>query len=232
MPISHKSITLEHFYQDISKHILLAQNYLELPSLTFLIKSCRLKPKNMMENKNKNLVLHKEWIDEWGNSVYLSKENEKPKRTKIIYNDLSIDRTKLIQTDIYFGLSMEKIAKISKLVFISFGIDEDYYQPSYFLSFLGWDEYLRTYMYYQNEWQQVSSLMLGERNIRAIWNKYKAKEIKWNFYEYTGQFYKLKYHPIPCVRGNQWLCFLPSSHEFITILEKNHGMIAEILRNK
>lgn len=107
MPISHKSITLEHFYQDISKHILLAQNYLELPSLTFLIKSCRLKPKNMMENKNKNLVLHKEWIDEWGNSVYLSKENEKPKRTKIIYNDLSIDRTKLIQTDIYFGLSME-----------------------------------------------------------------------------------------------------------------------------
>jgi hypothetical protein len=212
-----KSINLEHFYAKLNKPLALVESYSECIGLEFIIKACRLKPLEYLEDRSPNINLYRKWIDEFGNSLNILKK----RRLKITCNDLSIDKNNLGCTDLYYGLSLDKVASISKLVYICAGTEEDNYQPCYFLTFLGIDNYLRSYMYLYDEWQQVSPLCLGMDNLKLIANK---KDIK-----YYLSFNKINNMPIPCIKAQQWLTILPAKSWFFNIINKDHAMIAEIL---
>jgi hypothetical protein len=205
-----KSPSLDNFYAIFNKHILLAQGYSEIKELSFIIKSCRLKPYNYIfshKNRDKKLILYTNWIDEHGNSLKISK------KLKIKYNDLSLDHNKIICTDLYYGLSLDKIIKISKLAFIFTAKDEDLFQDCLIVAFLGIDNYLRAYLYLYDEWQQIAPILLGIKNLKTIYKHIDAP----NFIEL-----KIKENiPFPCLSPKGWITSLPVSNEFLQILERH-----------
>lgn len=205
-----RSPSLERIYAQLNRHILLAQSYTEISELMFIIKSCRLKPYSFVfDKRDTKLVLHRWWIDEFGNSFKIVKN----KRIKIIHNDLSLNRDNIVSTDLYYGLSLDKIARISKIVFLCAGKDEDY-QPCFFVSFLGIDNYLRTYTQTDGKWTQVSPLCLGLKNLKTLARNTDIKHfreiaIKENF-------------PIPCVAARGWISFMPPNREFVHLLRREY----------
>ncbi len=157
--------SINSFYNRFYKHVLLAQSYTEIKNLFFIFKSCRLKPYDyFFERKTSNLILYRKWFDEFGNSLEINTN----KRINITYNNLSLNKEKIICTDLYYGLSIDKIAKISKLIYIFSGKDEDTYQDVIMVTFLGIDNYFRTFTIENDEWIQVSSLLLGMNNLKFI----------------------------------------------------------------
>ena len=74
------------------------KSYTEIRNLSFIIKSCRLKPtKYYFGDKQNKTILYKEWFDEYNNSLIITRD----KSPKIIYGDLSIN--KFSYTDLYYG---------------------------------------------------------------------------------------------------------------------------------
>lgn len=216
-----KSPSLDSFYQKIEKKILLAQAYTEIKELSFIIKSCRLKPYSyVFEDRENKITLHKWWFDEFGNSLKILDN----KKIKIIYNDLSLDREKITCTDLYFNLEIPKILKMSKLAYIATGKEEDFYQDSYMLNFLGMDNYWRSYLYLYDEWIQVSPLLLKLNTLQFITKK---RELK-----YFLEFNNKNNMPIPCLSSKQWLTYLPVSENLLTILKKEHEMLLSTLYKK
>jgi hypothetical protein len=210
-----RSPSIERFYALINKHILLTESYSEFAGLEFIIKSCRLKPYELfVGNKKYNKIkLHNHWFDEFNNSLYI-----KNKKVYIKYNDLCVDKSKLICTDLYYGLGIQKVFKISKLLFIEISKDEDH-NSQYCVSLLGMDNFLRTY-YYNNEWEPMPSLHLGIKILKFI---AKNKDIKY--------FKKLniKNTAIPCLHSDSWLCCLPAHNDFFKILNHEPDNIVSFL---
>lgn len=213
-----KSPSIDKLYTNINKHILLAQGYTEIKELAFLIKSCRLKPYDfLLDPQNKKLLLHRLWVDEFGNSVTILTN----KRLKITYNDLSIKKSNIISTDLYYGLSIDKIVKISKLAHIFVAKDDDNYEPILIITFLGIDNYFRTFMLVDGEWAPLSPLILGINNLKnIIYNRdikyFKELSIKENIY-------------MPCVLPEAWLTFIPANRLFISLMERKDELIASII---
>lgn len=178
--------------------IKLVVNYTNNHFYEFVIKSCQLKPieflkKNILAH---NVKLYKWWIDDFGSSLKIEKD-----KYQIILNDLLVDRKKIIDTDIYSGLSYPKITKISKLICIITGKDEDLNEDYCLSCFWGIDNILRTYQYIFGEWKKISSLLLGFDILKLIYinrniNNYIKLEIDNNF------FY-------PCKNLKMWLSSLP-----------------------
>lgn len=201
-----KSPGLDVLYGQLEKHILLVQSYTEISDLVFIIKSCRLKPYDFIfKDKTEKLILYKHWFDEFNNSFTLVN-----KKIKLTYNDLSLPRKNITSTDLYHGFSLEKVAKISKLAYICFGKDDELQQDCGIVTFLGIDNYLRSFMYLYGEWQQVSPLLLGIRNLRMISQN---KDIK-----YFKKFDAADETIIPCANSEQWLTFMPPRKEFLSLL--------------
>jgi len=209
--------SLDALYIQLNKHMLLAQSYCEIPELFFILKGCRLKPYEFVFENNKKLVLHRWWFDELGNSLKITKN----KKLEIQYNDLSLDREQIICTDLYYGLSLDKIAKMSKLAYLCAGPDEDTHQESYFLTFLGIDNYLRSYMYLYGEWQIISPLLLGIKNLRLLSRNSDLK--------YFRHFSNSKTLPIPCLFSESWITSMPPSEEFRSVLSKKYHTLLPIL---
>lgn len=161
-----KTKSLNTIYHKIHKHILLAQAFTEVKELSFIIKSCRLKPNDYIFNKKEYspVKLYDKWFDEFGNTL-----NIKSKNIFITYNDLSLNRDKIICTDLYYGLSIDKVIKISKFAYLVTDRDED--QEYYILTFLGIDNYLRSYLYFDGELSCVSPLILGLDDLKIIYSK-------------------------------------------------------------
>lgn len=216
-----KSPSIDSFYSQIDRHILLVQSYTEISELFFIIKACRLKPyPYVFEEKSYKLILYRQWFDEFGNSFNIDRN----KRVKIIYNDLSLPRKNIVCTDLYHGLSLDRIAKISKLCYLSFGKDEDWQQDCALITFLGLDNYLRSFMYLHGEWQQVSPLNLGMKHLKIL---SKNKDIKY--------FLKLdikENSAIPCITSEQWLSFLPPHKEFLSRLNIQCSPVYSIFQPK
>lgn len=230
-----KNFVLEKFHLEIDSHINLAGKFVENEILPFILKSCRMKPRKMVENKTafsqrKNLTLQKEWIDEWGNSLKLEKNKNVQKRIEIVIDDLSLNLEDLSCTDLFFGLSMEKVQKMSQWVMIHAGIDEDFLEPCFFFNFLGLDGFFRSFVFFGGEWKKVSALMMGEsgfRNFTRVREKIEKGE---------SSFFQIhqapeKSMPVPCVRVDQWLSSLPVQEEFLDQLKKaGHWSLVEILK--
>lgn len=215
------SPNIERLYAQIRRHILLAQSYTEINELTFIIKACRLKPhSHIFEGKTTKLVLHRWWFDEFGNSLKIIKN----KRIRITCNDLSLNRDLIVCTDLYRGLSLERVAKTSKLVHLAAGRDDDYNENCFFITFLGIDNYLRSYMNLYGEWQQVSPLLLGMRSLKHL---ARHSDVK-HFHEFSNK----ENSALPCALAREWISFMPASKEFLLKLEKSYDKTFSFLDNK
>lgn len=214
-----KSPSLDHFYHKIDKKISLLEAYTEIKELSFIVKSCRLKPHSyFFEEKDNKIILHKKWFDEFGNSI-----NFGDKKIQIIYNDLSLEREQIVCTDLYFNLKISKVLKMSKVLYISIGKDEDTYQDSCMLGFLGLDNYWRNYLYFYGEWSQVSPLLMKFENLKLLAQK---RDIKY-FIELNN-----KNMPLPCFTSKQWLASLPLDEKLLNILKRDHDFLLPILYEK
>lgn len=205
-----KSPSIDSFYIDINDHVNLVESYTEIDNIAAIIKACRLKPHDyLFKQKTKKIKLFKWWIDEFNNSLYLNKEID------IVYNNLKSNKT--ISTDLYYGLSLDKIIAISKLAYICAGKDEDTYSDFAIITFLGIDDYLRSYMFMYGECTQVSPLLIGIDNLQNIF-----KGVG------TSYFQKLKNKKnlgMPCEEIEMWLTSLPVSNDFIADLNKQYENI-------
>ena len=210
-----RSPSLEYLYAKLEKQIKLTEAYSEIKGLAFIIKACRLKPYNYIFHKRDNrIILHRMWFDEYGNSFNINNK----KIIDIIYNDLNIDKDKIVNTDIYYGLSLEQVAKMSKLVYIISGKDEDLFQECLFLTFLGIDDHLRSYIMLYNEWQQVSPLLLGLKNL-----KYIAEHLDIKYFQENKENSIL-----PCIDGQAVLSYVPVSIGFTDLIKKQYEYILHL----
>jgi hypothetical protein len=211
-----KTPSLDRFYLKINTSIKLAESYTENKDLSFIIKSCRLKPISLLNSKYNKLQLHRLWIDEHGHSLRIDK-----KKINIIYNDLSIDTTKIVCTDLYNGLSLNDTIKISKLAFILHEMNDE---DSYFISCLGIDNYLRTFLIINNECIKGSGLIIGMKNLKLI---SKNKDIKY-FISLDKKVNKV----FPCNSARGWITYLPASKDFITLLDKLDVPVVNYFKEK
>jgi hypothetical protein len=195
-----------------------AQGYTELEFLSKIIQACRLKPLPLLIGDKYKLQLYREWIDEFKNSLHLLKK----KRTEIVYNDLEIPH--VISSDLYYGLDLIKIAKISKITYLIIGHDEDLGQPYIIITFLGIDGYLRSYLNMYGEWHIISPLFLGIVRLQEIFRKLDIK-----------YFHKLNYkknNMIPCQGVGEWITCLPAPEELLIELKKKYDIDFSSLLNK
>ena len=214
-----KNIGLNEFYIKISKQILLAQSYTEIPELSKIIKICRLKPYDHIVNRINDVVLYRWWFDEFGHSLRI-----KNKSLQIIYNDLELDLTKIVCTDLYYGLSLDKITKMSKVMYLYAGTDLDYQQPIFHLTFYGVDNYLRSYLYSYNNWEPTSPLLLGLDNLKMLSEN---SDIKYFKNCPIDEKYIL-----PCFKPRAWLSCLPIPDSFAIILNKEYQELSFLKENK
>jgi len=220
-----KNPSLDSVYNSLNKHILLAESYTEIKKLAFIIKACRLKPYDYFNSqfheirKNNKIALYTRWFDEYGNSVTITKN----KQIKIIYGDLSLDKANIACTDLYYGLSLDKVAKISKFAYIVSGIDEDMFQNCALISMLGIDNFLRTYICLYGYWQQVSPLILGIKNLTVF---AKNMDLKYNK-EISNKGDII----LPCNEVKIWLTSLPITEDFFNTISKQCSIVSTFLKN-
>lgn len=211
-----RSPSIEFFHAKIEKFIRVVQSYTDNNAMEFIIKACRLKPYSyVFKERDKNVVLHRWWFDEFGNSLNIVK-----KRIDIIYNDLRIDKKKIVSTDMYYGLSIDKVVKISKLAYICLGKDEDLFQDCCLLSLLGVDNHLRCYLYWYGEWQQVSPLLMGMKHLKLLASSIDVK--------YFRQLNNYQNTTIPCISSQTCLTYLPVSKDFLDIINKQYELLLPI----
>lgn len=211
-----KSPSLDKFYSEIDKHILLAQSYTEIPELSFIIRGCRLKPHDLIfGSRIRKVVLHRHWIDEFGNSLLLV-----DKKAKILEGNVSLDLEKIISTDLYYGLSLDRIIKVSKLLYLSAGRD----QEASFLIALGLDNYLRSYLHWDGKWSQVSPLVAGLEILQALARHADMK--------YFASISSQKKCPLACQGGEEWLTCLPAPNGFLKIIKDRYSTLYPILCEK
>ena len=215
-----KSISIDNLYYQLDKHILLAQAYTEINDLFFIIRACRLKPYIFLQDKNTKLILHRHWVDEFGNSLHITNN----KKLKLRYNDLSIDRDHIISTDLYYGLSLDKITKISKSAYLLVGEDEDLNETCAIVTFLGIDNYFRTYLYLYGEWQPISPLILGIKHLSVL--------VRGREFHYFKESSIKEKTPLPCRAPSQWLTSVPVNKALQTMLDKKYPGIFTFLKHK
>ena len=204
----------------INKTILLAKGYTEIDELPFIIKACRLRPYDYIFNRKRfnKLQLCRHWVDEYYNSLKIT-----GKSLKITLNDLMLDKTKITCSDLYYGLTIDKIVKISKLAYVMVGRDEDLNENCCLISLLGIDDYLRTYLLLYGEWQQVSPLMLGIVGLKDIEAYLDIKHFK--------KLLNRKNSTIPCVKPLAWITYMPANKKLINTIERYVGIDLSILTN-
>lgn len=206
---------ISDFYLKINDHINLVESYSQIKGISNLIRSCRLKPKEFYIHKYTKLILYKDWVDEYNNSISILTN----KKINIYYNDLSIDKRNIINTDLYYGLPLNKIAKISKCFYLSYGKDEGI-NDICLISFLGLDSYIRTYLYLYDEWSQVSPLLMGIYNIESLLNGLNNVKFK--------KLTKKENNSIPCVNSQSWLSCIPIDNEIISSLKVQCNCVVPI----
>ena len=216
-----RSPSIEWLHAKLDKQIRLTESYTEIEGLSFIIRACRLKPHDYIFSERDNkLTLHKWWFDEFGNSFIITKN----KKIDIIYNDLRLDRKKIVCTDLYHGLSIDNVAKISKSVYLVLGKDEDLYQDCCLITFLGIDDHLRSYLYWYGEWQQVSSLLIGIKSLKYLVSHLGIK--------YYLQVENKEKSAVPCASEQTWISCLPAAQSFLSEIDKQSEVVANVLKQK
>lgn len=215
-----QNFEIEKLYDFLDSQIKLATAYTEYQNLTQIIKMCRLKPFDMMINRlpSNKLKLHNKWVDENNNALIINKDKSIKIKTSIL------DKYHCINTDLYQNLSIEKIFKISKLLYFFNGKDEDKLENHIILSFLGIDNFLRTFVYVYGKWECYPSLFLGLDVLSKIVDNANLKY----YTEVTSE----KTVVYPCQTQEEWISSLPIQSGFISILENKSSYITQLLNIK
>lgn len=212
-----KSPNIISFYNAINKELALIEGFTEIKNLSFILQSCRVKPLQYLLEKNTKTILYDHWIDEYQNSVYLRK-----KKLEIVFNDLSIKDSIILCSDIYDGLTIKNVCKISKLLYICTGINEDDHNPWFHLNFLGVDNFYRSFLYSYNELTKIAPLTMGFDNLQYV-----TKNIDIKHFLYQD---KLKNNPLPCVNPGQWLTYLPAHELFMRDIKSKNIILFDFLK--
>jgi hypothetical protein len=213
-----RNYSLESFYFKIRKDILLIESYSEIPELSKIIKACRLVPQDKVQRK---ITIYRDWIDEFGNKLSIDK-NKKP---IISLNDLSIDRSKLPTSDLYYGLDLDRQLKISKLLYICYGQDDDDFTKMYCVTYLGLDNYLRSFINFgDGEWIRVSPLILGMKHLSNIFTNLDVR--------YFIEFPNKEKLPFPCLSGRAWLSCIPVPMDLERYADKEHEALYSVIKQK
>lgn len=210
-----KNFSLTTIYQKIIRNIRVLVGYTEEPDYEFIIKACRLKPFDYyFNNARKKIVLHRKWFDEYGNSFLLN-----GKIPEILFGDVEMLGKYNVCTDIYEGLDIVRTKKISKLVCLFQGKILE--QDIFYISFLGIDNYLRTFVIYEDKIEKISSLYLGMGILKQISENIDIK-----------YFTKLKLSksklPPSCESGLGWLSYLPMHKDFEALIKNNFEQLSSI----
>lgn len=124
--------------------------FFEIKNLKKIIEYCDL---YITHKKNKYLPA-KKWNDAFHNQVILSKQNFQ-------VNEFVTDQeNNFISYDLYIGLDLNEILKITKTVMLVIGITE-FNNINCYLNCLCFDKKIRSYYLNDNEWMKVSPLHLG-----------------------------------------------------------------------
>lgn len=202
-----KNLNLKTFYDKIVRNLKVVLGYTEIKDLDLILRACRLKPYDYFYNKLKNkVVLHRAWFDEFGNSLHINQS----KNIQIVYGDIKFLNQEINCTDLYYGLTMNKVVKISKLVNIIKGKYEKY--DIYYLTFLGIDNYFRTFLVYNGRVMKTSSLIIGFDNIKTLW--YSS-----NIRYFMNSKLKRNNIPSPCLRAESWTSYIPVHRDFHQIID-------------
>ena len=94
-------------------------------------------------------------------------------------------------------------------------MDEDLYQDCFIVSFLGIDNYFRTYLYLYGSWQQISTLFLGMQTLFFIANNLN----NCYFMEVDEQ------NTLPCKKQKSYLTYIPMSKDFSDILNTQAKLV-------
>ena len=109
-------------------------------------------------------------------------------------------------------------------MYLCAGLDQDTQQDCFFLTLLGLDNYLRSYLYLYGEWRQVSSLLLGLNNLKIL--------ARHTDIQYFRNLSNKKDWPIPCSSAQEWLTCLPMSSALLSDLRKQSDKLADVLDAK
>jgi hypothetical protein len=140
---------IEELYTKIADWFSVLEGYLDDKLVGAVFRMCRLKPYELPSKANRS-KFREHWIDEFGNSVYV-----KDKKLRMVLNDLSIDKQSI--TDLYGGLAFGKLARISKMAYVSKEL----------VIFLGIDGYIRAFIL-TDRWHKCSPLLLGFDKLKVI----------------------------------------------------------------
>lgn len=157
-----RNTDLENFYIKIDGRIRLVSAFTGDDIYTKIIRSCRLKPYSIFNGDfEPGTKFENHWVDEFGNSLRFN-----GKRHCVILCDTNICNTR-ISTDLFFGNSIDTVAKNSKTAII---IDCKYFDKNFHLVALyGQDEYLRAFVF-NGKWNKTSPLLFGINTIRELFN--------------------------------------------------------------
>lgn len=160
----NKVRNLDNFYVEIDKQLRLVGAYMKDNDLPFLLTMCRLKPHAILhEAEEKKIRLYKWWVDEWGNSLKIKTQSQR-KKYYFILNDSALISKKNVCTDLYYCLPLDKMIKMSKLLFLLIGKNQEHT----IVASLGIDNFLRVFALINYQWQPISPLQLGKTHLRWI----------------------------------------------------------------
>ena len=214
-----KAPSLERIHARLNDSIQLTSIFCDATEIPFIIRACRLKPYDHMFRKyNYRFATPKWWFDEFSCSMEII---GKPGVPTFVYNDMRLDRDRIVCTDLYYGLDFTRLLKICKCFFFSIGRDEENKEYA-LLSFYGIDQYLRTFLY-DDGWKQVSSLMLGRNALKFI-----EKNLDINGCKKMREY---KIGPmLPCQKSESWLyCGIVSEQMKKTLNDEKYKLIKESL---
>lgn len=198
-----KSLTSNEIIDEFNDQINVIESFTEKKNIADLFKMCRLKPTDFfILKKQTKLVFYKEWVDEFRNLIYF-----KNKKIIIKYNYIMYE--KILSTDLYYNLPIDKIIKISKFMFCIYGTTEEG-ETCCLLTFLGIDNYFRSYLY-MDGWTQVSPLLNGIENLLFIISKLDATKLV-NFKNRGAAI-------LPCAAPEAWLSCLPCEEHALRSLK-------------
>lgn len=220
--ISKKIHNIESFYAAIEPSLKFAGVYVKKQWLPFAIKMCRLKPQSFVISKSftipKRARLFTRWIDEYGNCLKLEKTHRQ--KLAVSYDVPLIDPKQLVITDLYACLPLDKVAKMSKLLYFRSGLDANQV-PQIVLAFLGIDNFLRTFKLIDGVWMSAAPLELGCYVLEQMSIKSEMQN------NYTKVLIN-KLPNWPCTNQVSWLSSWYPSSEFVSIL-KQYSQVVDIL---
>lgn len=160
-----KSLDIYSLYDKIDKSIKVLSANIRDPNMISLIKACRYKPLQFLKENKTNILLYNDWIDESNHVISFNKRKKSFSQFKDYYY-LGVDKN--ITTDIYYGLDIYKIHKISTRAYCVTGFSEIDDSLNIYICFLGMDNFLRAFWYFDNEWLPAPTNWMNPKTILSL----------------------------------------------------------------